>query len=300
MFLTQPLTPDFGMAVLAADEPDILKLDHSAMISLFQEAGVLLFRGFGVNTETFKAFTDLFGSNFMAYVGGAYNKRETINNDKTLLTVTGRKLKFGVPLHGEMYYMHRKPTLLWFYCETPAATDGETTVCDGIAIYKALSDSTRELFETKKIKYLRSYPDGKWQEVYQTDDLDFVAAACQENGVTAKIDHEKKLVETEYTCPAIIDSPDGTQRIFINNILPVAGGEYLLGDTSSVVRLEDDSHIPQAVLLELKGIAERLTKPVAWQKGDIIMVDNRRMLHGRRLFSDDRRNIYVRLSQVSF
>ena len=50
----------------------------------------------------------------------------------------------------------------------------------------------------------------------------------------------------------------------------------------------------------LNEIAERITAEINWQKGDILMVDNTRIMHGRRAFMDDKRDIYIRLCSPAF
>ena len=82
---------------------------------------------------------------------------------------------------------------------------------------------------------------------------------------------------------------------FINSILTFAAQEYIGGSTESQVRWCDGREIDRAILLEVKNVSDRLTLAHAWQPGDLIMVDNTRVMHGRRSFNDDQRNIVVRL-----
>src|SRR4028118_1519390 len=177
---TASLSNDFGTTILGSADKNIFELNREDVINLFNSSSALLFRGFNVDTDTFKKFTELFSTNFVSYVGGAYS-REMINADKTLLSVTGGKLRFGVPFHGEMYYRKQRPDILWFYCATPAVKDGETTVCDGIQVYKELSSSTQKLLTQQRLKYIRTYPADVWQKIYQTDDLSVVEKACDDN-----------------------------------------------------------------------------------------------------------------------
>lgn len=293
---TLPLSETFGSTVLGATKQDICRLDQAEVIEQFNTSSLLLFRGFDVDTEDFKKFTELFSTNFVSYIGGAYS-REMINGDKTLLSVTGGKLAFPVALHGEMYYRKHKPDILWFYCASPALKDGETTVCDGIQIYNQLSSSTQELFQEKKLKYTRTYPTGIWQKIYQTDDLSHVAAVCQDNDMQLEANSEQ--ITTHYVASAIQPSRCGKHQVFINNILPVVAQE-INGNTSSIVRFEDDSKIPESVIDEINTITEQLIHLVSWQKSDVLMIDNTRLMHGRRAFADNQRDIYVRLCQASF
>lgn len=293
---TLPLSETFGRTVLGTTKQDICGLDQAEVIEQFNTSSLLLFRRFDVDTEDFKKFTELFSTNFVSYIGGAYS-REMINGDKTLLSVTGGKESFPVALHGEMYYRKQRPDILWFYCATPALQDGETTVCDGIEIYEQLSSSTQELFQEKRIKYTRTYPTGVWQKIYQTDDLNHVAAVCQDNDMQLEANSEQII--THYLTSAIQPSRCGEYQVFINNILPVTAQEAH-GINSSIVRFEDNTKIPKSVINEIKEVTEQLIYLVAWQKGDILMIDNTRLMHGRKAFADNQRDIYVRLCEANF
>ena len=294
---TTPISQELGTIILGTDDSDILNLDRQDIIECFKSSSLLLFRGFEVDTDKFKAFTELLSTNFVSYVGGAYS-REMIKGDKTLLSVTGGKQHFAVPLHGEMYYRKQKPEILWFYCASPALKDGETTACDGIAIYNELSDATRSLFQDKRLKYIRTYPTGVWQKIYQTDDIKTLEQLCTENDMQLQVNPDCS-VTTEYIKSAIQPSRCGKYNVFINNILPVVEQESK-GSQASIVRLEDDSKIPDEVIDEIKRVTDRLTQLVSWQKGDILMVDNTRLMHGRRSFADEQRDIYVRLCNAAF
>jgi alpha-ketoglutarate-dependent taurine dioxygenase len=292
---TAPLFETLGTTIFGTNG-EICKLDKAEVIDKFNSSSLLLFRGFDVDTDKFKAFTELFSTNFVSYVGGAYS-REMINGDKTLLSVTGGKLHFPVPLHGEMYYRKQKPDILWFYCASPPLKDGETTVCDGIQIYNELSSSTQKLFQEKRLKYIRTYPEDVWQKIYQTDDLSHVEAVCRDNDMQLEVNRDHSIT-TNYIASAIQLSR-GKCNVFINNILPVVAQE-VNGSNTSLVRFEDNSKIPDVVINEIKTVTERIIHLVSWQTGDILMIDNTRLLHGRRAFADNQRDIYVRLCEANF
>ncbi|HAZ46448.1 MAG TPA: taurine catabolism dioxygenase TauD [Cyanobacteria bacterium UBA11369] len=296
-----PLYNELGKIILPNEKVDILELDKTEVINSFTAYSLVLFRGFDINTDKFKKFTELFSTNFMSYVGGAYS-RKMINGDETLLSVTeagDSEDDSAIPLHGEMYYKKQKPTLVWFYCANPALKGGETTVCDGFQIYNNLNSSTQKLFEEKRIKYIRNYPDGKWQQIYGTDDLMIVKQVCESNHIQLTVNKDK-FITTEYVCSAIIKSRCGQHRVFINNLLPVIEQEFTYGSKVSIVRFEDGTKIPETAIREVQEIAEQLTHLIKWQKHDILMVDNTKLLHGRKTFYDNQRNIYVRLCESNF
>jgi len=144
---TQPISDSIVQEIINLDNISILELDKEEIISLFKSNGVLLFRGFDVDTNLFKEFTNLLSIDFRNYAGGAFSRR-VINGDQTLLSVND--FKSEIKLHGEMYYQQNIPLMLWFFCANPPLEDGETTVCDGRQFFNEINSSTKELFSKVK------------------------------------------------------------------------------------------------------------------------------------------------------
>ncbi|MBN4004358.1 MAG: TauD/TfdA family dioxygenase [Nostoc sp. LPT] len=272
------------------DNVSILELDKEGIISLFKANGILLFRGFDVDVDIFKEFTNLLSIDFINYAGGAFSRR-VINEDETLLSVND--FKSEIKLHGEMYYQQNIPLMLWFFCANPPVEDGETTVCDGRQFFNEISSSTKELFSKKKLKFTVRISQEDWQKKYQTDDLNQLEEMCQKNNTHLTVNNDKSIL-VEYISSAIIPSRCGKYQVFINSLLPT---KQL---SPKILNFEDDSEIPEEVVSELNEIAEKITTEISWQKGDILMIDNTRILHGRRSFADDKRDICIRLCSPAF
>ncbi|MBW4570424.1 MAG: TauD/TfdA family dioxygenase [Tolypothrix carrinoi HA7290-LM1] len=287
---THPISDKIGQQIINVDNTSIFKLDLEEIISLFKFYGVLLFRGFEANADIFKEFSNLLSTDFIDYAGGAFARR-AINGDNTLLSVND--YQFEIKLHGEMYYQKNIPLLVWFFCANPASQNGETTVCDGRQFFNEISSSTKELFRKKKLKFTVCMNQDEWHKKYQTDDLNKLGEMCKSNNTYLKVNENQSIV-LEYVCPAIIPSRCGKYQVFINSLLPT---KQLNPD---VLIFDDNSEIPDDVVSELNEIAERLTTEISWAKGDILMIDNTRILHGRRAFSDEKRDIYIRLCAPAF
>jgi alpha-ketoglutarate-dependent taurine dioxygenase len=272
------------------DNVSILELDKEEIISLFKSNGILLFRGFDVDVDIFKEFTNLLSIDFINYAGGAFSRR-VINGDQTLLSVND--FKSEIKLHGEMYYQYNIPLMLWFFCANPPSKDGETTVCDGRQFFNEISSSTKELFSKKKLKFSVRISQEDWQKKYQTDNLNQLEQMCQKNKTHLTVNDDQSIL-LEYISSAIIPSRCGKYRVFINSLLPT---KQL---NPKILNFEDDSEIPEEVVSEINEIAEEITTEISWQKSDILMIDNTRILHGRRSFADDQRDIYIRLCSPAF
>ncbi|WP_414572728.1 TauD/TfdA family dioxygenase [Nostoc sp. CCY 9925] len=268
----------------------VLELDKEEIINLFKSYGILLFRGFMANAEIFKEFSNSLSTDFINYAGGAFSRR-VINGDETLLSVND--FKSEIKLHGEMYYQQNIPLMLWFFCANPPLKDGETTVCDGRHFFNELSSSTKKLFKKNNLKFTVRMSEEDWNKKYQTNDLSKLEEMCQKNNTHLQINADQSIL-LEYICPAIIPSRCGKYQVFINSLLPT---KQL---SPKILKFEDDSEIPDEVMSEINEIAEKITTEISWQKGDILMIDNTRILHGRRAFADDQRDIYIRLCSPVF
>ena len=292
--ITQPIlksiSKNLGQQIINQNDQSIFDLDRETIISLFKEYGVLLFRGFSTDTAIFKEFSNLFSTDFLDYAGGAFNRR-IINDDPTILSVNDFQTE--IKLHGEMYYQKNIPLMLWFFCAKPASADGETIVCDGRQFFDELSDSTKELFSQKKLKFTIKMNKERWQQKYKTDDIEKLAAVCKLND-THLTKYADKSIKLEYVRSLITSSRCGKHQIFINSLLP---GMDL---SPEILSFDDNSSISADLMTELNEIAERITTNICWQKGDILMIDNTRIMHGRRAFADDKRDIYIRLCSPNF
>ncbi len=284
------LAKEFGKIIINSDKINIFQVDKQLIIDLFKEYGVLLFRGFKAECDEFLEFSNSLSADFMDYIGG-YVKRQEINGNPTLLTVND--FSSAIKLHGEMYYQKHHPAMIWFYCNQPPLKDGQTIVCDGKQFYKELSDSLKNLFQQKKLKYPSKLSKNDWQIRYKTENIKTAIQICLDNDLEVKVNEDESMSRV-YTCPAVYPSRSQEDLVFINSLLPAQAVNR------NLVRFDDDSEISKEIISELNVIAEQITVEINWQKGDILMIDNERIMHGRRAFSDNQRDIYIRLCSLGF
>lgn len=286
----------FGYLFEGDGQQDIREVPTEKVVQHLPHSHVLLFRNFRITTDSFCAFSERLGCNFMNYQAGA-NERQKFNLTGTLFSVTINRAKTFIPFHGEMYYKKIKPRLLWFYCETPPSYKGETTVCDAAAVFNQLKPSTQQLFLDKKIKYIRTYKPTEWQKIYQTTNLDEVASVCADNDLQLT-SLPNGGIRTEYSTYAAIPGRTPGSYLFINNILPIALQE-LTFQKRNQVRFADGSSIPLGILWEIWNVTAKLEIRVPWQKGDVLLVDNTYAMHGRRNYQGERK-ICARMSDSQF
>ena len=287
-----------GAMIDFADARAVADIDTKTVIDAYNAHGAVLIRGLDVDRADFVAFTEQYSKNFMEYVGGANNERDSAyNGSNTVLTVTGGAVaKLAIPLHGEMFYTQPRPQALFFCCIHPADENGETTICDGVSLWAALPEAARTLFTERNLRYRRIYTDESWKSVYKVDNLEAVKAICAKMNVELSVNSDGSI-ETVHICHAYNDHPSG--RAFINSVLVWAAREYIAGIEDSKVRFEDGSELPKSMLMDINAIAETLTVNISWEPGMLAVVDNMRVMHGRRAYEDTGRDIIMRLSAES-
>jgi len=302
------LQGDFG-AVLTADPGDrASEIGAERLKSLLTQHGTILFQGFGTSVEEFDVLTDQIGTDYMNYKGGGYVRKTTgEESGKTMLSTSTtlekgkiKPLTMPLPLHAEMFYTDKRPLLLWFYCVTPAETEGQTTIGDGVAIYHRLPQAWKDLLAGQRLMYLRTYPDGIWQNIYQTDDIEAARAFCHDSGMTTEVDAEGAL-HTTYLTPGAPKTRWGDHTAYINSAMTVVMQEGTDRESLSRIRLEDGSRLPAEMIKDIQKIQSELILELDWAAGDFVLLDNSRTMHGRRGFSDTRRNVLLRMVRdVSF
>jgi hypothetical protein len=275
----------------------------------------VLLRGFRFDRDSFIGLSDACCPEFSQYVGGGFRfralDRVAFGAGGTLLSVTGDTQSFSIPLHGEMYYQSERPDVLWFYCEQPAEQAGETTVADGRELFRRLSRHVQQTFRDRKLRYVRELADGDWQVMFRTHNRDDVRSFCERSAMQFEAISDGSI-RTDYTSPAIHSDMNGDE-VFINSALILWAFERALcsGRAPSIagldrqgvrpplfVRQEDGSPLCDAWVEEVERIAEEIRLKVAWQRGDVLAVDNSWVLHVRRKAVGEGRMILVRLGYL--
>ena len=305
----RPIARQLGAVIDTSMAPTLAEVDREWLLSLFRSTGAVFLRGFNATLEDFEALSGALMTDLVTNRGAAFShgplKRGVVKGDPTVMTATGQRQDFPLPLHGEFYYFKRPPQMLWFYCDRPAAEGGETTIGDGAEIMAAFSPKTADLLRTRPIRYERHLTADEWPVSFQTDQRDGVDAICRENDFTTTWNDDGSLVTT-FRSSAFWKDAEG-REIFINDLLPVALGEevVLSGRIAAiapdmkrpplVVRWEDGSPIDMAIVYDILKVSSKLEVPVPAARGDILIVDNTRVLHGRRGSKDPDRRVLVRM-----
>ena len=267
------------------------QLESSFVVPLLREAGVLMFRNFETDLEQMSAFVE------------RNSVRVTLDPARAFHAKNVQKVDAGfdaIGLHCENAVAPAPPEYVWFYCERAARSGSQTTVCDGARVWDKLSQETRSLFSAHRIKYARTFAPAAWKR--------WVA-----------VEHPKVKNESEVTEAHLIElvsrfegqkvQPLGDGRVYTEFCVPAihktAAGHWafansLLGPSYNYeaprIMTDDDRPIPESVWADVRAVTESLTEDIDWRDGDIALIDNTRVMHGRRRIEDPERLLFAALS----
>ena len=89
------------------------------------------------------------------------------------------------------------------------------------------------------------------------------------------------LVTQTPVLPAVKRLSGGAESFYNQVLAANLGWQSAAREGQPPVTFGDESLIPSAAIEVLIELAKRFTQHLAWQKGDIALVDNHRVMHGR-------------------
>jgi len=275
--------------------------------SLLKRGGIL-FRGFSFEqVDQFEPFAKLLSPQLLEYRERSSPRHLVKGN---IYTSTEYPASERIFLHNENSYQQVWPMKVYFFCVTPAQTGGETPIADIRRVLQALSPETIARFKAEQCRYVRNFDEKlglSWQTVFQTQDRAVVEQYCRDSEISFEWKNDGRL-KTSSIRPAVTVHPHTGEPIWFNHVaffhvstLDPAIRDALLAtvgedDLPANTYYGDGSPIEPAILDEIRHAYGQATFPVPWKKGDILMLDNMLMAHGRAPYTGPRK-ILVALAE---
>jgi len=286
---------DLGLVAWAEEYRDLLS-------QLLRAHGAVLLRGFSLDVpEDFeRVIRSTSGSAPLRYEYGS-TPRQRITG--AVYTATEYPASQAIPMHNEMSYTTTWPMRLWFWCRKPAASGGRTPLADSRRVLARIAPDIRSQFVRHGVRYVRNYGAGldlDWRQVFETGERERVEAYCRDAGIVFSWGAGGRL-RTEQRCQAIATHPDSGESVWFNqaHLFHVSGLQphvrsALMEAVDAESSLPRDARygngaaIPDAVLDAVRDAyaAERLF--FEWQAGDVLVVDNMMVAHGREPYTGER------------
>ncbi|HEX5708648.1 MAG TPA: TauD/TfdA family dioxygenase [Pyrinomonadaceae bacterium] len=263
--------------------------------------GGLLFRGFDLrDVNGFERFINVASGAAIEYQERTSPRSRVGGN---IYTATDHPADQNIFLHNEQSYNLSFPSLIFFFCVSPAERGGETILADTRKVYARIDSQIRERFARQGYMYVRNFGQGfglTWQDAFQTTDRDAVALYCSEHGIEFEWKdgdclrtRQVRRVEAAHPVTGemvwfnhatffhVTTLPPDIQRI----LLSAFGEEDLPNNTY----YGDGSPIEPQVMEALREAYLQELLAVRLESGDALMLDNMLTSHGRAAFSGERK-----------
>lgn len=194
------------------------------------------------------------------------------------------------------------PDVVAFYSTKAAFEGSQTTICDGRRVFEALSDPQKARW-SQRMLVTRTLPEALWkrylanehpairepEEVTHEHILQFKAAIPDQDftlNADGSLEYRIKM------SPVRMSSLSGG-RAFANAILGPSHNYE-----PPIYTLDDDTTVSSDEIEDLRNIAETCTIEINWQDGDVAVIDNTRVMHGRRAIKDQDRQLFIGMGRL--
>ena len=300
----------------AAAEAGALPVVEPAQV---MQHGAILYRGFAVDSiAAFRQAVLPCLGDLLSYAGGVgFKQISPLGAEAGVYASTQVPRHIRISPHSELAYTNAAPRYVAFWCAQPSHTGGETTVVCARRVAAALSEPVRQRFAALGVRYLRRYsPDHallravnraarvwpSWPMVFETTDPAEVSRICEAQGMTCTWS-PRGVLTTEIHRPGL-EVDEAGASVWLNQahtFVPSPAALGGLGYTAArglrflppvrqaSATFGDGTAIPQEMLQEICSVLAQATHPVRWQRGDLLVLANRQVLHGRQPFTGPRK-----------
>ena len=289
--------------VLAADGPmsqQDLRAQSAVLMEQLATHGAILFRGGGVaDAQAFDDFVAGFGLPNFAYDESLSN---AVRHNRTPRVFTANEAPQDVEifLHHEMAQTPYFPSHLFFYCEQAAVAGGATPICRSDVLLNQLTQHLPEFVARCRAhgaRYSLTIPaeadatSGQGRSWRQTLNVESKEAA---EARLAALEYDWQWLPddairtTTPALPLIRYAPSGNEVFFNQLIAAFCGWQDLRNEGTRSVTYGDGLAFDDADVQSAVEIAYELVFDLPWESGDVALIDNYQVMHGRRPFSGQR------------
>jgi alpha-ketoglutarate-dependent taurine dioxygenase len=290
--IVRPRLGDVQLAAWSATCRDLID-------ARLRQHGALLFRGFPVDRAS--AFSDFVraSSETVVEYDEPTTPRTRVSGADRIYTSTDYPPEERILPHNERSYSRTVPLKLYFWCETPAREGGGTPIGDVRRVLARVTPCVRRAFTARGWRYTRTFYPGlglSWQRVFQTEDKAVAEAACEANDITCVWNGD--VLTTTQVRAAVETHPITQEAVWFNHaaFFHHTSAPEALRASAAAGALQanqtcygDGEPIPDAVIEHLHFAYASEMSTVAWERGDVLLLDNMLACHARQSFAGPRR-----------
>jgi len=271
--------------------------------------GALLFRGFSVpDVADFRTFVRGICGELLEY--------QERSSPRTLVqpgvySSTDYPCDQRIFFHNENSYQHQWPLKIVFHCVCPAEQGGATPLSSIRGVTGRINRAILDKFAEKGVLYQRTYSDEiglPWRVAFQTSSRDAVEQYCQRAHIIPEWISRDRL-RTKQVRPALVRHPRTNDSLWFNHAaffhvstLDSEVGAALLSthdknELPSNTYYGDGAEIESNALENIRQAYEGSSMRFPWQLGDVLVLDNMLVAHGREPFKGKRR-VVVAMAEI--
>ena len=263
--------------------------------------GAVLFRGFPLATpEDFDAFVGAFGLPNFPY-NESLSNAVRVNWTPRVFSANEAPAEVTIYLHHEMAQTPFFPAQLFFFCQQPAEEGGQTPICRSDLLFDRLAERCPQFArdcEEKGLRYSNVMPsenDPKsgmgrsWQSTLRAQGMADAEERLQRLHYSWEWLPDGCLRVTTPVLPAVRRTSSGRNVFFNQLIAAFMGWKDTRNDPAKAIRFGDGTPLEREAVNVATQLAEQLTFNVPWQRGDVVLLDNFLVMHGRRTFRGTRK-----------
>lgn len=275
--------------------------------------GAVLLRGLNIDTpERLDEFVSLFPLKNFPYNKSLSNALR-INKTPRVFTANEAPADINIVLHHEMAQTPLTPDWLFFSCSLKAEAGGTTPICRSDDVYQSLATQCPRFLahcEAQGLYYRQKfafYPDGtsaqgrSWphllglieddakDELPPFDPIIAAAAESKLNELGYRWQWHGEALEIISPILPAVKRARNNQKVFFNQLLAAFtswNNAFNTGPQS--VFFGNGQTIDRDDVKILQSICEKHTLDIRWEVGDVAILDNDLVMHGRRAYSGKR------------
>jgi hypothetical protein len=279
----------------------------AARVQEFRESlvnwGALLFRGFSVFEVA--AFEDAMNALSLPRMPYVYRSSPRTSVGAGVFTSTEYPPEQSIGFHNENAFQRQWPLKIAFCCLVPARFGGETPIASVRKVTSRIPASILDTFEARGVKYVRHYRpyvDLPWETVFQTQDRGVLAEFCAANDIAHEwLDGE--TLRTSQVCQGVARHPVTGERLWFNQAAMFHSSSLGADAERSMVACFGRDQLPRQAyygdggeiavddLDAVRAAFEAEGSVFRWEAGDVLLLDNMLVAHGRRPFKGERKVI---------
>ena len=304
----QEIENDLGLSTPASTK-NWVNENKGFIESQLEEYGAVLFSGLPIeNAEDFDLFVSSFNYNTFTYEGSLSNAVR-INRTNKVFTANEAPKEIEIFLHHEMAQTPIYPKNIFFFCKSASLNGGQTPLCRSDDLYAAILKEDAGLltkFQENGVIYNSVMSNGdelvsgqgrSWQKTLGVISKDEAEIRLNDLGYSWNWIEGDNLSVTTKTFEAIKELKDGSKSFFNQVLAASLGWKKNSEDDLLPVKFGNGDEIPEASIQMISELAKSLTLLRHWKDNDILLIDNYRVMHGRKPFSGEKaREVLVSLT----